>query len=257
VAPSGERLGGYELSACATCRTRLAAGALVEHVDYDAVYRAPEYVADQVEPIESGVDPEVFARHATYAPFFREVPFRPGATLLDVGCGAGRFALAAHGRGWHVTGIDLSEEAVRVAAGRVPFPVRRATLDEALAPGTRFDVITSFEVLEHLRSPVEFAALARSGLAPGGTFFATVPNWDCAPVRTATRADWLPPVHLSFFTRSGLVGLASRAGFTDIVVGGIDADPWPGGVRGQLAWLSRRLQARPRESLGLWLAARR
>jgi SAM-dependent methyltransferase len=94
----------------------------------------------------------------------------PGATLLDVGCGAGLFARAAADRGAVVTGIDLDAEAVARAAAEVPegtFAVRHA---QDPPPG-RFDVVAAVQLLGHVADPV--AVLRAAGRA-GAVVAATV-----------------------------------------------------------------------------------
>jgi SAM-dependent methyltransferase len=99
---------------------------------------------------------------------------RPGAPVLDLCCGDGRLTAALHQRGFRVTGIDGSEhmlEFARHRAPQVPFiaaDARTFELDE------RFDaVLSTFDALNHIMSPDEFAAVCRQVvrvLHPGGYF---------------------------------------------------------------------------------------
>jgi SAM-dependent methyltransferase len=114
-------------------------------------------------------------------------------------------------------------------------------------------VITAFEVLEHLSSPVAFLREAQRLLKPGGQAFVTVPNWECRTVQTSTRPDWLPPIHLLYFSEPALRRTGELAGFTRVSTGVIRADPLPAAAAPRLRWLTRRVLLRPREPLGLWL----
>jgi SAM-dependent methyltransferase len=251
----GVRLGQFAILICRGCGLRFAPSAFDSAVDYDGIYGSPEYVATQVEAIESHFDLASFIQNATYKAFFDHVRPFPGAKLLDVGCGVGRFCHAAHSFGWQTTGIDVSEKAISIGLPRAPCPLRRATAEQMLEEGERFDVVTAFEVLEHLSKPLDFLRQLGALATLSGSVFCTVPNWDCSPVQTATRPDWIPPVHLCFFTRRSLQRLGQLAGFAHAETGVIWTDPIPRRPKALLNWLRRRLKGQPRDPLGLWLLA--
>lgn len=244
--------GGYRLFACPRCSLRFAPEAFHVPVDYDRVYESAEYQSVQVEALKE-LDGEQLAEHPTYRAFFTQVERLPGVELLDVGCGVGRFGHGAHVRGWDVTGIDVSPLAIETGRALAPFPMRVSTIEELVEQGQRFDVVTAFEVLEHLPSPLEFLSSAQRVLRPGGQVFCTVPNWSCTAVQAGTRPDWLPPIHLQFFTQSALRQTGELSGLARVTTGVIWIDPVPTGIVPRARWLARRLLRRPREPLGLWL----
>jgi SAM-dependent methyltransferase len=250
--PEGIELGGYQLFVCPHCTVRFAPRAFQVPVDYDGIYRSPEYEREQVRVLQS-LDGSELAEHPTYRAFFRQVRRFPGARLIDVGCGVGRFGHGAHARGWDVTGIDVS--AMAISAGRefAPFPLQVGTVEELVEQGEKFDVVTAFEVLEHLTSPIQFLSTTKRLLLPGGQAFYTVPNWNSPMVQHATRPDWVPPVHLLFFTQSALQHAGELSGLTRVTTGVIWSDPVPAGALPRARWLARRLLRRPREPLGLWM----
>jgi SAM-dependent methyltransferase len=252
ITTDGTTLGGYQLFVCTRCTLRFAPEAFQVPVDYDGVYRGPEYQRDQVRALES-LNGQEQAALSTYAAFFRNVHRSPGARLLDVGCGVGRFGHGAYARGWDVTGIDVSAEAIAAGQPFAPFPLRVNTIEELVEQGERFDVVTAFEVLEHLTGPVEFLSTVQRLLVPGGQVFCTVPNWDSHIVRNSARPDWLPPIHLLFFTSASLKVAAERSGLSRVTIGVIHDDPIPTRLRSQARWMVRRLLGRPREPLGLWV----
>ncbi len=100
---------------------------------------------------------------------------RPARRILDVGCGTGG-NLAALQQFGQVEGLDHSEEALRFCRERLgpDFPLHRGTLPEGLPPG-RFDVVTAFDVLEHLSDPVCTLRAIRQTLEPNGTLVCAVP----------------------------------------------------------------------------------
>ena len=255
AAPDAVTLGGYQLYLCARCSLRFAPQAFQVPVDYDGVYQSAEYESDQVRALQS-LDGNELANHPTYRAFFEHVPRFPGARLLDVGCGVGRFGQGACARGWDVTGIDVSPLAITTGRKFAAFPLRAATVEELIEEGERFDVVTAFEVLEHLSSPVQFLSTVQRLLRPGGQVFLTVPNWNSAAVQNSTRPDWLPPIHLLFFTQSALRRAGELSGLARVTTGVIRSDPLPQETLPKARWLARRLLLRPREPLGLWMHGR-
>lgn len=248
-----DSLGGFPLLRCRRCGTRYADSAAGVDADYDAIYDTREYLENQVRMI-STENPESFARIATYRPFFRRIHPGDGRTLLDVGCGVGRFALAAHRRGWRVSGVDVSTAAVQIGAEATRLPLRATGVEDLVREADRYHVVTAFEVLEHLSSPRALLESIRALLLANGEVFVTVPNWRNPQVRTAARPDWTPPVHRCFFTKQGLISLLRRVGFSDVRAGVIWTHPPVRSVRFP-GWLAGRM-LRPGAGLGLWAHGR-
>jgi SAM-dependent methyltransferase len=226
--------------------------------DYEAVYATTEYEQAQIVPLKAAADAETFLYHPTYAPFFREVPCGPPASLLDVGCGVGRFLMAARSIGWTTRGIDVSATAVEIGRREAGLNLSQETLEDLCSSGARFDAVSAFEVLEHVPQPRELVASALAVLKDGGWFFCTVPNRESPTVLQTSRPDWLPPVHLQFFTKNALQSLLGRAGGEEIRTGLVMDEPIPRRLRGKVKrrikrWLSRK----PPDPLGIWGMARR
>lgn len=103
---------------------------------------------------------------------------QPGAKVLDIGCGNGNIARGIGSLGYHVTGIDFSENAVRYAKSKnmlpnVDFKVCSA---EQVTDGDQFDAVICSEVLEHLHNPGGLMNTIAKILRPGAILIATVPN---------------------------------------------------------------------------------
>ncbi len=104
-----------------------------------------------------------------------------GKDVLDVGCGGGILAEAMARRGARVTGIDLSEKALRVAELHLLESKLTITYENAMAedyaaahPGA-FDVVTCMELLEHVPQPESMVAACARLVRPGGrVFFSTI-----------------------------------------------------------------------------------
>jgi SAM-dependent methyltransferase len=254
--PTGEELRNHPLFLCERCGLRSALGAFGLAVDYDEVYENDLYSDQTVESMriaeQEGCDA---SRIPTYGPFFRVLRPTPGRNrLLDVGCGAGRFCRAAAHRGWRTLGIDLSEVALERARAMEPLEYRRVGLADIPASCGRFDVITAFEVLEHQARVREFLREVRGALNEQGRFLCTVPAWEHPDVRNATRTDWVPPVHLLFFTRSSLKMTLALNGFDVLKTGYI----WmvPRNLLSRAKWLGKLLLTSTERPLGIWALAR-
>jgi len=104
-----------------------------------------------------------------------------GRRVLDVGCGGGILAESMARGGAHVTGIDLSEKALRVAQmhlgiSKLEVSYQRAEVEAfAAAHAGEFDAVTCMELLEHVPQPAGMvAACARLVRAGGQVFFSTI-----------------------------------------------------------------------------------
>lgn len=133
----------------------------------------------QMNPARIGIVRDALAAH-----FNRDIKAdRPlaGLTLLDIGCGGGIAAEPLARLGASVTGIDASEENIGVAtdhAARMGLTIDyRAESAEALAErGDTFDAVVALEVVEHVRDPKAFIALAGSLVRPGGLLIVSTIN---------------------------------------------------------------------------------
>jgi 2-polyprenyl-6-hydroxyphenyl methylase / 3-demethylubiquinone-9 3-methyltransferase len=104
-----------------------------------------------------------------------------GAAVLDIGCGGGILAEAMAQRGAHVTGIDLSEKALRVAElhlqeSQLSIKYAKASAEDyAAAHAAEFDVVSCMELLEHVPEPASMVAACARLVRPGGqAFFSTI-----------------------------------------------------------------------------------
>jgi len=246
-------LGGFALHWCEKCDFYFAPEAFSALPDYDEAYSLPAYLRNQVEAIRGAKDASCFAQIPTYRVFFENTPLAERRSLLDVGCGVGRFCHAAHAHGWDVMGSNPSATAIQIGAPLASFPLVCQSLADLAKTGRRFDQITAFEVVEHVPAPRELVRQIRSLLSEHGAFFFTVPNWNCPLVHQATNYDAVPPFHINFFTQRACATLLEAAGFTSVRTGVILVDPLPTNPRHFPSWLLRRIMRKPR-NLGLWAA---
>lgn len=142
-----------------------------------------------------------------------------GQNFLDLGCGSGYVCLHAKRQGAQTSvGIDIEAtgEAIQSATD---WQFLLANLDtpkwtDGLKPGT-FDLVTAFDILEHIDSPWLFLAQIKPLLSPQGSLVLTTPNiqsWE-RRLRPNTWSGASDPQHKTLFSPYSLGFLAERAGF--------------------------------------------
>jgi len=165
------------------------------------------------------------------APWLR---VRPGTSVLDVGCGVGRWCRELARRGARVTGVDFSPtmiaEARRRAAARGVLARCRFLVQDLahLDAGEKFDLVLSVTVLQHVLDPQALrGALSRMAahLARGGTLVLL----EAAPDRSLGSCD--SPIFQAR-ARSAYLRLFAECGLRVRAVTGVDPAPfkvwlWP------------------------------
>lgn len=144
-------------------------------------------------------------------------PYRKNNRLLDVGCGSGDFLMAARDRGWDCTGTEFSPKAVEICQKK-GLNVVQGNLKSFAGKFNEFDVITSFEVVEHINTPQEEIKYINKNLRSGGLFYLTTPNFNSLiRMFLGNRYDAIVfPEHLSYFTPRTLQFLMKNTGFQKI-----------------------------------------
>lgn len=134
--------------------------------------------------------------------------------VLDVGCASGDFLQVARDRGWQVLGVDPSPAARQLASHGIPLVGR--SLDDAQVEPHSVDLITFWDVLEHLRHPLDALRRAHTLLRAGGRIAVTVPDSGNLVARLSGRR-WFgyktAGEHLQFYTFASLTQALQSAGF--------------------------------------------
>ena len=143
---------------------------------------------------------------------------RQMGTLLDVGCGNGHFARWVRQYGWRVAALDSSDHLCRQARGFGTRNVVRGFAQNLPFPSRRFDVVTLWDVIDHLEEPIPALMEARRVLRPGGMLHMRVRN---GPVHLALRRNVLVPIaasvmHNLLFSGDSLANALGVAGFVDV-----------------------------------------
>ena len=140
--------------------------------------------------------------------------YRKTNRILDVGCGRGLFLMEAHKRGWEAYGTEFSDKAVSICR-QGGIRMVKGGLDVNRFEQRDFDVITSFEVFEHMNTPHQELQSMHQLLRENGLFYCTTPNFNSL-LRYYLKADYNIigyPEHLSYYTRSTLNRVVLKNGF--------------------------------------------
>jgi 2-polyprenyl-3-methyl-5-hydroxy-6-metoxy-1,4-benzoquinol methylase len=135
--------------------------------------------------------------------------------VLDVGSGYGFFRKALGDAGFAHDGLEVSEHARRTAEQLFGFDTFSGSLAEHAREWTgRYDVLTLWDVIEHVAEPSELLSEAFACLVPGGILAVKTPNLRCPEARVfGPHYHSLKREHLVYFTPESLVAFAERAGF--------------------------------------------
>ncbi len=140
----------------------------------------------------------------------------PPGRLLDVGAYTGVFVEIAAQHGWEAWGIEPSHWAVEQARGRGLKMIESTLATSGLAEAA-FDVVTMWDVIEHLADPIGEVAQAYRLLKPGGLLVVHTMDIDSSFARLmGPRWPWLMEMHIYYFSHRTLQAMLEKVGFTVI-----------------------------------------
>lgn len=145
---------------------------------------------------------------------------KDGGSILDVGCGWGLALLYFKSKGLDCYGFDPAKEAVEYGCKK-GLTIKHAGLDGMdVFKSKKFNLVTMFNVLEHLADPIKSINQIKEILLPNGILMIDVPN-EFNDFQTAGRDvhsldNWwvAPPNHLNYFSKDSLVNLVESLGFS-------------------------------------------
>ncbi len=111
------------------------------------------------------------------------LPYAEGRDVLDLGCGTGYGAEELARVARRTVGVDVSEEAIAYATAHCAEDGLTFAVIDPVAPGAplpfadaSFDVVTSFQVIEHVPDPGAYLDEAARVLRPSGVLLCVTPD---------------------------------------------------------------------------------
>ncbi len=137
--------------------------------------------------------------------------------ILDVGCAAGYFLESAKNAGFEPYGVELSESFFKETHLKFGDSIYRGTIENIPCKDNFFDVITMFDLLEHVKDPVSTLRRCRKILMPNGVIAAVLPNTSSLTAKLM-RKNWMQykKEHLFYFSPKNISALLKQESF-DII----------------------------------------
>ena len=218
-----ESFGRFAVVRCAVCTLEFSDPLEYDRKDYDLAYRTPASSEFMVPALKWLAEASADLDEARWMLFSAQLEVlewlqenMPKASILDVGCGAGWFLARARQLGFPAAGVEVGSAPVKLLQQK-GFRVVCGSLDSVPADW-KPDVVTLFEVLEHLPNPAGFIEQIREQF-PRSAFLLSVPSpkrWTKAG-HHRDLADY-PPNHLTRWNPESLSRALKNAGYRHVQV---------------------------------------
>jgi SAM-dependent methyltransferase len=194
--------------------------------------------------VDYDVDKE--AMRSVFERYLRDFERILGKTgrLLDIGAATGYFMKIAEERGWKAHGVEISDYAAEKGRSR-GLDIETGTIHGTALEKKSFDLVTMWDVIEHVPDPILDIGKACSLLRPGGLLAINTPDsgsW-FAKFRGSRWHLLVPPEHIFYFNRESLRMILDKSGLEVIEVGCI-------GKRFTLEYILQMLSRQQKK--GLW-----
>ncbi|MFC1589930.1 class I SAM-dependent methyltransferase [Candidatus Omnitrophota bacterium] len=204
---------GFSHIKCASCAMVYVNPVLKKSIQRDFYREEDSYTSVLRNKLNISMDRKRFR----YALDILEEYLPSKGKLLDIGCGPGTFLQLARKRKWQVTGIEYNKKCVRKLK-KMNIDVIDIPFEHSNFPGSSFQCVTMWAVLEHIVDPKAFLKAVRKILVPGGMLVLLVPNVDGLANRilrekSTTFAGYS---HINLFNNDTLERLLKKARFESI-----------------------------------------
>ncbi len=147
--------------------------------------------------------------------------FVPQGKLLEIGCSVGYFLEAAQEIGdWELYGVEPNKTAAEYVRKRMNIEVYSDLVENVTLTKDCFDVIASFEVIEHIANPFDVIKSCYRILKKQGYLFISTPNIEGFDFRILGKhhRSYSAPGHLVYFTPATFRHMLDKAGFAEIQI---------------------------------------
>jgi 2-polyprenyl-3-methyl-5-hydroxy-6-metoxy-1,4-benzoquinol methylase len=207
-----EKIGQYAVETCTTCDL----GITFPRPSTNEIYATNQEIYQVENRIKT-----YFARNNYFRKRYRRYLanmklYQHGGRLLDIGCNLGFFLNVAREEGFSVAGVELNRDCAEYARNIFHIEVFSDLLERVALPSHGFDVVTLFDVLEHVPDIQTFLAEVGRILKPGGLLVVQSPNIRSV-MATLTKGNWVwlsLPDHIYHFSPGSLSRFIESHGFT-------------------------------------------
>ena len=143
-----------------------------------------------------------------------------GRRILDVGCASGHFLELAKKSGWNCYGVEPNRNVIDSLKRTFGNQKIFNTSIENLEIGKTFDVITMWELIEHVQNPLEIFKKINSLLNDDGILVLSTPNSEGFDMVTLNELSdvYMPPSHINFFNSKSICYALKKSGFKKIKI---------------------------------------
>lgn len=204
---------GFFIVQCKKC-SLIFVNPILNKQKYIEAYKSQEYqeVMKSLGEKSHKYRVERFGRER--ANFLKNYFTKKKLNILDIGCSTGFFLEACKDMGWDCEGLELNPSAVNFGRNR-DLKIYQKELYN-FKTKKKYDVITMFDVLEHLTNPKKIILAAKKLLKKNGYIYVYVPNWNCASRILMTEKNchfiW-PTHHLTYFSPQTLENFFKKMNF--------------------------------------------
>lgn len=141
-----------------------------------------------------------------------------GGRALDVGCGAGQYLSWLRELGWEVQGVEADEKTARLAGEKLGLEILSGDFETIPLQENRFDVVTLWHSLEHMRDPLGTLQKVFRILREGGKVLIGIPSAVSLEARLFRSSwwGWEVPRHFYHFSPNTVSAVLKNAGFREI-----------------------------------------
>lgn len=136
---------------------------------------------------------------------------------LDIGCAAGFMIEVGLLNGFDSYGVEFSAEAISYAKDPIKNRITQGDVNN-LDVNNKFDIITCFDIIEHVQNPAEFLKSLKRVLSPNGILMITTPDTEhfIAKIMGKSWSMLQPKQHTYLFSKKSLENSLTQAGLTNL-----------------------------------------
>lgn len=193
-----------------------------------------------------GIYDNLYKRAYKYAKNIKK--YKKNGKYLDVGCSFGIYMKAAKDIGYEVSGVEIADNAARYARDQFDLDVFIGTLEKAKYKENTFDVVTIYDVLEHIPDINIFLNEINRILKPGGVLVIQCPNIESLAFAILKQKwNWLlVPNHLWHFSKRSFIRILDDTGFSIVKI-----TTWDDVYDFASNWVTKMRLTRPNASVRL------